>query len=75
VKSALGPQGVLANAGRGAIFADTRTVSPEVSAEIDPQAAAHGVAYLAHAISGNAASAGAATSPCSFRDRRPHGAP
>ena len=54
---ALGPRGVLANAAAGAIFADTSTVSPEVSAEIDHEAAARGVAYLRMPISGNAASA------------------
>jgi 3-hydroxyisobutyrate dehydrogenase-like beta-hydroxyacid dehydrogenase len=54
---ALGPQGVLAHAGLGAIFADTSTLSPEVSAEIDREAAAHGVAYLRMPISGNALSA------------------
>ena len=54
---ALGPRGVLANAAAGAIFADTSTVSPEVSAEIDHEAAVRGVAYLRMPISGNAASA------------------
>ncbi|HWH49706.1 MAG TPA: NAD(P)-dependent oxidoreductase, partial [Burkholderiales bacterium] len=54
---ALGPQGVLANAGPGKIFADTSTVSPEVSAEIDREAAARGVAYVRMPISGNALSA------------------
>jgi len=54
---ALGPHGVLANARRGAIFADTSTVSPEVSAEIDREAIARGVSYLSMPISGNAASA------------------
>ena len=48
---------MLANAAAGAIFADTSTVSPEVSAEIDHEAAARGVAYLRMPISGNAASA------------------
>ena len=54
---ALGPQGVLANARPGAIFADTSTVSPQVSAEIEREAAARGVGYLRIPISGNAASA------------------
>jgi|GraSoi_2013_40cm_1033754.scaffolds.fasta_scaffold05000_2 3-hydroxyisobutyrate dehydrogenase-like beta-hydroxyacid dehydrogenase len=54
---ALGPLGVLANARPGAIFADTSTVSPQVSAEIDREAAVRGVGYLRMPISGNAASA------------------
>ncbi len=54
---ALGPQGVLASIRRGAVFADTSTVSVEVSAEIDKEAARRGVAYLRLPISGNAASA------------------
>jgi 3-hydroxyisobutyrate dehydrogenase-like beta-hydroxyacid dehydrogenase len=54
---ALGPGGVLAHARPGAIFADTSTVSPRVSAEIDREAAARGVGYLRMPISGNAASA------------------
>lgn len=54
---ALGQQGVLANAGPGKIFADTSTVSPDVSAEIDREAATRGVAYLRIPISGNALSA------------------
>lgn len=54
---ALGPRGVLANARPGAIFADTSTVSPQLSAEIDREAAARGVSYLRMPISGNAASA------------------
>jgi len=54
---ALGTQGVLANAKRGAVFADTSTVSAEISAEIDREAAQRGVGYLRIPISGNAASA------------------
>ena len=54
---ALGSQGVLANAGPGKVFAETSTVSPEVSAEIDREAAARGVAYVRLPISGNALSA------------------
>jgi 3-hydroxyisobutyrate dehydrogenase len=54
---ALGPQGVLDAARSGAIFADTSTVSTEVSAEIDREARRRGVAYLRIPISGNAASA------------------
>ena len=54
---ALGPRGVLANARPGAIFADTSTVSPQVSGEIDREAAVRGVSYLRMPISGNAASA------------------
>ena len=54
---ALGAHGVLANARAGAIFADTSTVSPQVSAEIDREAAVRGVGYLRMPISGNAASA------------------
>jgi len=54
---ALGPQGVLATARPGAIFVETSTVSTEVSAEVDREAAQRGVAYLRMPISGNAASA------------------
>jgi 3-hydroxyisobutyrate dehydrogenase-like beta-hydroxyacid dehydrogenase len=54
---ALGPLGVLANARPGAIFADTSTVSPQASAEIDREASRRGVSYLRMPISGNAASA------------------
>lgn len=54
---ALGPDGLLAHARRGAVFVDTSTVSTEVSAEVDRQAAQRGVAYLRIPISGNAASA------------------
>lgn len=53
---ALGLEGVLANAKRGAVFVDTSTVSAEV-AEVDREAAQRGVAYLRIPISGNAASA------------------
>jgi 3-hydroxyisobutyrate dehydrogenase-like beta-hydroxyacid dehydrogenase len=53
----LGAHGVLANSAPGTIFADTSTVSPEVSAEIDHEAAKHAVSYLRMPISGNAASA------------------
>jgi len=54
---ALGPQGVLAAARSGAIFADTSTVSTEVSGEIEREAKQRGIAYLRIPISGNAASA------------------
>lgn len=54
---ALGPEGVLACAARGAVFVDTSTVSTEVSAQIEQEAAQRGVAYLRIPISGNAASA------------------
>ena len=54
---ALGADGVLAHARRGTIFADTSTVSAEVSAEIGEEAKRHGIEYLRAPISGNAASA------------------
>jgi 3-hydroxyisobutyrate dehydrogenase-like beta-hydroxyacid dehydrogenase len=54
---ALGPEGVLACAARGAVFVDTSTVSTEVSAEIDREATQLGIGYLRIPISGNAASA------------------
>ena len=54
---ALGPEGVLACAARGAVLVDTSTVSTEVSAEIDREAAQLGIGYLRIPISGNAASA------------------
>jgi 3-hydroxyisobutyrate dehydrogenase-like beta-hydroxyacid dehydrogenase len=54
---ALGPGGVLANARPGALFADTSTVSAEVSAEVAEQAQHHAIGYLRMPISGNAAQA------------------
>jgi 3-hydroxyisobutyrate dehydrogenase len=54
---ALGPGGVLANARAGAIYADTSTVSAEVSAEVAQAAQRSGIAYLRLPISGNAAQA------------------
>jgi 3-hydroxyisobutyrate dehydrogenase-like beta-hydroxyacid dehydrogenase len=54
---ALGPQGLLANAKPGAIFADTSTVSVEASVDIAREAQRLGIAYLRIPISGNAASA------------------
>ena len=54
---ALGSNGVLAHARAGAIFADTSTVSPQVSADIGREAAERGIGYLRMPISGNAASA------------------
>ena len=54
---ALGPKGVLANAGSETVFADTSTVSSEVSEEIADEAERAGVAYLRLPISGNSASA------------------
>jgi 3-hydroxyisobutyrate dehydrogenase-like beta-hydroxyacid dehydrogenase len=54
---ALGAKGVLAHLRRGAIFADTSTVSAEVSAELEHAAKHSGIDYLRAPISGNAASA------------------
>jgi len=54
---ALGGNGVLAHLRRGAIFADTSTVSAEVSAELEHEAERNGIDYLRAPISGNAASA------------------
>jgi 3-hydroxyisobutyrate dehydrogenase len=54
---ALGPAGVLANVPPGAVFAETSTVSPQVSEQIAEEAARRGVAYLRMPISGNAAQA------------------
>ena len=54
---ALGPEGVLANAGRDTVFVDTSTVSSEVSEEVAANAQRAGIAYLRMPISGNAASA------------------
>jgi 3-hydroxyisobutyrate dehydrogenase-like beta-hydroxyacid dehydrogenase len=56
-KVALGPEGVLANAKRGAIFVETSTVSAEISAQVALEATQRDVAYLRAPISGNAASA------------------
>jgi 3-hydroxyisobutyrate dehydrogenase-like beta-hydroxyacid dehydrogenase len=54
---ALGSLGVLGNASAGSIFADTSTVSVEVSEQIAAEAARRGIAYLRIPISGNAAQA------------------
>jgi 3-hydroxyisobutyrate dehydrogenase-like beta-hydroxyacid dehydrogenase len=54
---AFGNDGLLAHAKRDCIFAETSTVSNEVSAEVDREAARRGIAYLRMPISGNAASA------------------
>jgi 3-hydroxyisobutyrate dehydrogenase-like beta-hydroxyacid dehydrogenase len=54
---ALGSGGVLTHVRPGTIFADTSTVSAEVSARIDEEAQHRGVHYLRAPISGNAASA------------------
>jgi 3-hydroxyisobutyrate dehydrogenase-like beta-hydroxyacid dehydrogenase len=54
---ALGTAGVLANASPGAIYAETSTVSAEVSAEVDREAQRRGIGYLRMPISGNAAQA------------------
>lgn len=50
---ALGAEGVIANAAPGALFIDTSTVSPAVSAEVADAAAARGVRYLRVTVSGN----------------------
>ncbi|HXV09123.1 MAG TPA: NAD(P)-dependent oxidoreductase [Burkholderiales bacterium] len=54
---ALGPGGVLASLAPGAVFAETSTVSVEVSEQVAQEAARRGVAYLRLPISGNAAQA------------------
>ena len=54
---ALGPTGVLANSVRDSVFADTSTVSSDVSEQVAAAAQRAGVAYLRLPISGNAASA------------------
>jgi len=54
---ALGEHGVLANAARNTVFADTSTVSSEVSEEVAAHAQRAAIAYLRLPISGNAASA------------------
>jgi 3-hydroxyisobutyrate dehydrogenase len=50
---ALGMDGVMASAAPGALFIDTSTVSPAVSAEVAQAAAARGVRYLRVTVSGN----------------------
>jgi 3-hydroxyisobutyrate dehydrogenase-like beta-hydroxyacid dehydrogenase len=54
---ALGPNGVLANAAPDTVFAETSTVSSEVSEQVALEAQRAGIAYLRMPISGNAASA------------------
>ena len=63
-ETALGPQGVLANAKRGAIYADTSTVSPAIASEVEREAAARGIDYLRLPISGNAKQALSADLTC-----------
>ena len=54
---ALGPGGVLASLQPGAVFAETSTVSAEVSEQVAQEAERRGIAYLRMPISGNAAQA------------------
>lgn len=54
---ALGANGVLTNAAAGTVFAETSTVSTDVSEQIAAEAERAGIAYLRMPISGNAASA------------------
>jgi 3-hydroxyisobutyrate dehydrogenase-like beta-hydroxyacid dehydrogenase len=54
---AFGANGALANAKHGAIFVDTSTVSPSVSAKVCEEANRRGIAYLRIPISGYAVSA------------------
>jgi 3-hydroxyisobutyrate dehydrogenase-like beta-hydroxyacid dehydrogenase len=49
---ALGPEGILANAGGGTLV-DMSTVSPDVSAKVAAEAERHGVAFLRAPVSGN----------------------
>jgi 3-hydroxyisobutyrate dehydrogenase len=51
--AALGAGGVVASAAPDALFIDTSTVSPAVSAEVAAAAAARGVRYLRVTVSGN----------------------
>jgi 3-hydroxyisobutyrate dehydrogenase-like beta-hydroxyacid dehydrogenase len=64
---ALGPDGVLAAIGAGAIFVDTSTVSAEVSAEVGDEAMRRGVAYLRIPISAMPSPLGRATLRYSYR--------
>jgi 3-hydroxyisobutyrate dehydrogenase-like beta-hydroxyacid dehydrogenase len=57
---ALGNDGVIANLREGAIYMDTSTVSPAVSAEVARAAAERGVRYLRTTVSGNGVVAAAA---------------
>lgn len=50
---ALGPQGVLAGASPGHLFADLSTVSPAASARVGTAARARGVAYLCAKVAGS----------------------
>lgn len=54
---AFGADGLLAHAKRDSVFAETSTVSNEVSAQVAHEAAQRGISYLRMPISGNAASA------------------
>ena len=54
---ALGPDGVLAHAARGAVLVETSTVSAQATQEVDAAARPHGIDYVRAPISGNAASA------------------
>jgi 3-hydroxyisobutyrate dehydrogenase-like beta-hydroxyacid dehydrogenase len=55
--TALGPEGIIPSMQAGAIYVETSTVSPAVSAEIAQAAAARGVHYLRMPVSGNSNSA------------------
>lgn len=57
---ALGAEGVVENARRGAVLMDTSTVSATVSAEVAQAALARGVQYLRTTVSGNGVVAAAA---------------
>jgi 3-hydroxyisobutyrate dehydrogenase-like beta-hydroxyacid dehydrogenase len=52
-KVALGPQGVVANAGPGAVYVDMSTVSPAVSVEVRDAARARGLGFVAAPVSGS----------------------
>lgn len=50
---ALGPAGVVANLGEGAVYADLSTVTPRASAAVGRAAAARGRGYLCGAVAGS----------------------
>lgn len=55
-----GADGVFAHAKKGAIYVDTSTVSPMLSAQVAERAAAAGIAYVRATVSGNPVTARAA---------------
>ena len=59
-----GPRWIIRESKRGAIYADTSTVSPAIASEVEREATARGIDYLRLPISGNAKQAHSADLTC-----------